>query len=27
MFRTGLNCIGHQVTAAVVARGEGESLA
>ncbi len=27
MFRTGLNCIGHQVTAAVVARGEGETLA
>lgn len=27
MFRTGLNCVGHQVTAAVVARGEGETLA
>jgi len=27
MFRTGLNCVGHQVTAAVVARGEGERLA
>lgn len=27
MFRTGLNCVGHQVTAAVVARGEGEALA
>ncbi len=27
MFRTGLNCIGHQTAAAVVARGEGEEIA
>ncbi len=27
MFRTGLHCVAHQVTAAVVARGEGEALA
>jgi Na+/H+-dicarboxylate symporter len=27
MFRTGLHCVAHQVTAAVVARGEGETLA